>query len=404
MKKRNLIWIAVLAIGLAVSLIMILKPESLPVETGRVTRGPIEEVIEAEGKTRVLDRFIIAAPVAGKMARIELHRGDMVGRGSVITTISPLPLNPLDPRQTTGGNARVASAMSVQREAEALVERTRIECDQARRERVRLEKLVETGDESQQDFERARNAENVCFRQLEAARFKVEAARAEVDAARAALIEYQAPAKSSTPVTVRSPVSGRVLSLVEESERVVSAGAPLLELSNPSNLEIVIDVLTTDAVRIVPGTPVRIRNWGGNRVLSAKVRLIEPSAFTKVSALGIEEQRVNVIADFIDQAEPLGDGYRVEADIVVRRSDDVLKAPASALFRCAEEWCVFTIEDGRARQTNIKTGHRTPLEVEILEGLPAGAEVIVHPTSEIRDGLRVRSRNIPVSPASGSPE
>lgn len=402
MKKRNLIWIAVLAIGLAVSLIMILKPESLPVETGRVMRGPLEEVIEAEGKTRVLDRFIIAAPVAGKMARIELHRGDIVGRGSLITTISPLPLNPLDPRQTTGGNARVASAMSVQREAEALVERTRIECDQARRERVRLEKLVETGDESQQDFERARNAENVCFRQLEAARFKVEAARAEVDAARAALIEYQGPAKSSAPVTVRSPVSGRVLSLVEESERVVSAGTPLLELSNPSNLEIVIDVLTTDAVRIVPGTPVRIRNWGGDRVLSAKVRLIEPSAFTKVSALGIEEQRVNVIADFIDQAEPLGDGYRVEADIVVWRSDDVLKAPASALFRCAEKWCVFAIEDGRARQTQIKTGHRTPLEVEILEGLSAGAEVIVHPTSEIRDGLRVRSRNIPVSTTSGS--
>ncbi len=395
MKKRNFIWIIILAVGVIAALSVALRPKVLPVESARVTRGSLEQTIDAEGKTRVHDRFIIAAPVTGRMARINLHRGDKVERMSVITTINPLPLNPLDPRQYAEANARVSSAQSVQREAQAMVERTRVECDQARRERQRIEKLIETGDASRQEFERVRNAESVCQQQLEAARFKVSAASSEVEAARAALIPNgnQRTTQPSAPVVVRSPVAGRVLSLIEESERVVTAGAPLIELSNPANLEIVIDVLSTDAVRITPGTPVRILNWGGNGSLRAQVRLIEPSAFTKISALGIEEQRVNVIADFIDPTGPLGDGYRIEAAIIVWRSDDVLQAPSSALFRDGDRWSVFVIENGIARQVDIEIGHRTPLAVEVLKGLQEGAEVIVHPTNDLSAGIRVEARN-----------
>ncbi|QQS44755.1 MAG: efflux RND transporter periplasmic adaptor subunit [Acidobacteriota bacterium] len=393
MKKRNFIWIIILAVGVIAALSVALQPKVLPVESARVTRGPLEQAIEAEGKTRVLDRFIIAAPVTGRMARIKLKRGDRVERQRLITTIDPLPLSPLDPRQYAEANARVSAALSVEREAQALVERTRVECEQARRERQRLEKLIETGDASRQEFERARDTESACLRQLEATRFKAAAASWEVEAARAALIPYESrrATGSSAPVIVRSPVSGRVLSLIEENERVITAGSPLIELSNPDNLEIVIDVLSTDAVRIRPGTAVRIRNWGGDDVLRAQVRLIEPMAFTKVSALGIEEQRVNVIADFIDPAGPLGDGYRVEAEIVIWRSDNTLQAPASALFRRGDQWSAFTIEDGVARQVDVEIGHRTPLAVEVLKGLREGAEVIVHPTNDLSPGIRVKT-------------
>jgi HlyD family secretion protein len=201
-------------------------------------------------------------------------------------------------------------------------------------------------------------------------------------------VERAGQSGASATVFVRAPVSGQVLRVAEESERVVTAGAPLVELSNPS-LEVVIEVLSIDAVKVKPGNPVLIEGWGGEQGLEARVRMVEPSAFTKISALGVEEQRVNVIADFIEPGMPLGDGYRVEARIVIWETNEALKAPLSALFRSGQGWNAFVIENGLAKRREVETGHRTDFEVEVLNGLREGESVIAHPSNLVADGVRV---------------
>lgn len=386
--KRILILIAALA---AIALIATaLRPSPLRVETARVERGQMTVTVDAEGKTRVHDRFVVAAPVPGQLNRIDLHRGDYVRQNEIIARIEPLPLPPLDPRQLAEARARVAAAEQRKNESDVAIERIRADCDQARREYDRAQKLVETGDLAKQEFERIRNAEQTCRQQLQAARFNSRASASEVDVAKAALIAIEQAGQSgkSAVVSVRAPVGGRVLRLIEESERVVTAGTPLIELSGQT-LEIVIDVLSTDAVKIKPGARVQIEGWGGGQVLPATVRLVEPSATTKVSSLGIEEQRVNVIADFVEYPSQLGDGYRVEARVVVWEQDQALRAPASALFRRGTGWSVFVVEDGKARLREVEPGQRTAYQVEILKGLRDGEEVILHPANQIVSGARV---------------
>lgn len=386
--KKFLIVLALVAVVALVA--YSLRPVPVNVETAKVDCGLLQTTIDAEGKTRVRDRFVVAAPVAGRLARINLKRGDQVNRDQVVASIEPLPLAPLDPRQLAEARARVAAAEQTKREAETAVGRARTECDQTRRELARAQNLVETGDVSRQEFERLRNADQGCRQQIDAATFRARAAASEVDVAKAALIavERAGQSGSTTTVPVRAPVGGRVLKIVEESERVITAGTPLIELSN-SSLEIVIDVLSVDAVKIKPGANVLIEGWGGDRTLQARVRMIEPSAFTKVSALGIEEQRVNVIADFLEPKVPLGDGYRVEARIVTWESDEAVKIPLSALFRQGEAWNVFAVETGVAKRRAVETGHRSAFEVEILKGLREGETVIVHPSNLVDDGARV---------------
>ncbi|MFN7945787.1 MAG: efflux RND transporter periplasmic adaptor subunit [Blastocatellia bacterium] len=376
--------VTIVVIGIA------LRPVPEKVEAARVQRGPLRATIDAEGKTRVRDRFVIAAPVTGRLTRIELHRGDQVQSGAVVARLDPLPMSPLDPRQVAEARARVAAAEQLKNEAEAGVAHVRADCEQAQREAQRAERLIETGDISRQDFERLRNADQTCRQQLEAAHFKARAAAAEVEVARAALIAIEQAGQSGKAATVlvHAPVSGKVLRVNEESERVIAAGAPLIEISNQT-LEIVIDVLSADAVKVKPGAQVLIEGWGGEQPLQARVRLIEPSAFTKISALGIEEQRVNVIADFTDAAVPLGDGYRVEARIVTWETNDALKVPLSALFRQGRDWNVFVIKNGLAERRTVETGHRSAFEAEVLKGLQADEQVIVHPASQISDGVRV---------------
>lgn len=401
MKKLARIGLLILVLGaVAFAVAVALRPTPLRVEVTAVHRAPLQMTIDAEGKTRVRDRFVVAAPVTGKLTRIELKRGTSVARGDVIARIVPLPMTPLDPRQLAEAKARVATAEQLRNEASALVEHTNADCELARRELARAEKLAETGDVSKQDFERIRNTEQTCRQQLEAARFRRAAAASDVDVAKAALLAVEQAGQSgqTASVLVRAPVAGRVLRVPEESERVVTAGTPLVELSSPS-LEIVIDVLSTDAVKITPGTKALIEGWGGDRMLQARVRLVEPSGFTKVSALGVEEQRVNVIADFVDDPGPLGDGYRVEARLVVWESDDVLRAPASALFRITpapgqnrqneQSWGVFVVETGQARQRQIEVGHRTAFDAQILQGLKEGEAVILHPNNQVVDGAKV---------------
>jgi HlyD family secretion protein len=286
--------------------------------------------------------------------------------------------------------ARVATAEQLKNEAEAGAARASAECDQARRELVRAEKLIETGDISRQEFERIRNVNQTCKEQLEAVKFRARAAASEVEVAQSALIAAERAGQSgeATKVLVRAPVNGRVLRVPEESERVVQAGTPLVELSSPS-LEIVIDLLSADAVKVKPGALVIIEGWGGDRPLQARVRMIEPSAFTKISALGIEEQRVNIIADFIDPAVPLGDGYRIEAKIIIWETQETLKTPSSALFRKGDSWCVFVVENGIIHLREIETGHRNAYEAEVLKGLKEKDSVVLHPSNQLSDGIRV---------------
>ena len=388
MQKRILL----LALGAAIVtlLVVALLPSPLTVEAVRASRGPLRVTIDEEGETRAHDRFMVAAPVAGRLERVEFEDGDAVTRGQVVAVIHPLPL---DVRSKAEAIARVDSAEAGKREAAAQVQHAQADQDQARRERERAGKLVKEGLVSVESFERAKTAETTAAHELEAARFRNEAAAYEVEVARAALIAAGLGAEEPARlVQLRSPVRGSVLKVLEKSERVVPAGTPILSVGDAAKLEIVVDVLSTDAVKLSPGMPVLLENWGGEQPLRACVRLVEPSGFTKISALGIEEQRVNVIADFVDPPGRLGDGYRVEARVVIWEAESVLKIPSGALFRRGQDWNVFALEDGRAQARQVEIGHRNALEAEVLHGIEEGNGVIVHPSNEIASGMRVKAQ------------
>ena len=245
---------------------------------------------------------------------------------------------------------------------------------------------------TQQELELARDAEKLRSEELEAVKLKAQAAAFEVKAIRAGLLALQDEKGEPQIISVRSPVAGRVLKVMEKNEQVVAPGTPLLVLGNPSQLEVVIDLLTTEAVKVKPGHTVLLENWGGDQPLKASVRLVEPWGFTKVSALGVEEKRVNVIADFVDPPTSLGDGFRVEARIIVWKGEEVLKIPASALFRVGQGWAIFVNQEGRAKRREVGVGRQGAFEVEIKKGLKEGEEVIIHPSNQIKDGLRIVKR------------
>lgn len=371
---------------------MWLRPTPERVEVARASRGPMRVTVDGEGKTRVRDRYVVAAPVAGRLRRMTLRRGDDIVERQLIAEIEPLPLAPLDPRQRAEAIGRVRAAEDAKAEVDRTVERYKASYEQARRDLTRSKTLARDGVISQQEVEDAETAVATALRDFEAARSRAEKAAHDVEIARSALLAVNRSPRALT-MQVRAPTRGRVLQVLEESERVVSAGMPLLELSNPSRLEAVIELLSTDAVKVVPGSLVLIENWGGPKVLEGRVRLIEPSAFTKVSALGIEEQRVNVVVDLLDPGPTLGDGYRVEGRVVVWETTAALSVPVSALFRRGETWSLFRVENGVARLRQIEIGHLTSSQAEVRNGLEEGAEVITHPSKDIDDGTRVEVAN-----------
>lgn len=388
----NAIILIIVAAGVFALITIWLRPKPTKVDVAKAIRGPMRVTVDGEGKTRVRDRYVVAAPVAGRLRRITLRRGDAVETGQVIAQIDSLPLTPLDPRQRAEAIGRVNAAKDAKREIDKMIDRSKALYDQARRDCERCEILVRSGDISRQELERAQTAVATSFREYEAARSRAESASHEVEVASAALLaanQSESPARAA--VKVQAPTRGKVLRVVEESERVVVAGAPLVELSNPSMLEVVIELLSTDAVKVSPGAHVFIEEWGGSEALEARVRMIEPSAFTKVSALGIEEQRVNVVADLTTPAAALGDGYRVEGRITVWQADNVLQVPVSALFRQGESWCLFVVENGEASLRQVEVGQRTPFEIEIKSGLDEGAQLIIHPSNQIQEGLRIEA-------------
>lgn len=385
--------VLLIVIAVVVGLVaMWLRPTPVRVEVAKASRGLLRVTVDGEGKTRVRDRYVVAAPVAGRLRRIALRRGDDVLQRQLIAEIEPLPLAPLDPRQRAEAIGRVRAAEDARAEVDRLVDRYRASYEQAGRDLKRTETLARDGVVSRQEVEEAETAVATALREYEAVKSRAEKAAHDVEVARAALVAVNRSPAGAT-VKVRAPTGGRVFRVLEESERVVNAGAPLLELSNPSQLEIVIELLSTDAVKVNPGATVFIENWGGPQNLEGRVRLIEPSAFTKVSALGIEEQRVNVIVDLVDVETVLGDGYRVEGRVVVWETANALRVPVSALFRRGNTWSLFLVEDGMAKLQDVEVGHLTPSEAEIKSGLEEGATIITHPSRDISDGTRVAVGN-----------
>jgi HlyD family secretion protein len=383
--RRRALWSAVAA-GAVLLLALALRPTPLEVQTAVVARGPLETVVEADGKTRVADRYAIAAPVSGRLERISLREGDAVAAGDIIARLQPLPL---DPQADAQARARVASAAAAVREAGVRVDQAREARTQAERTAARVLAIGEAGAMSVDAVERAQLESVLAVRDHDAAVARATAVSAELTAARAAL--FGTAGGGGTGAVVRSPAAGRVLLVPEPSERVVMAGTPLLVVGDADALEIVVDVLSTDAVRIEPGSIMRIVEWGGDDVLEARVRRVEPAGFTKISALGVEEQRVNVIGDLPTRPAALGDGYQVQVRIVTWATADVLKVPNSALFRTGDGWSAFVVENGRAERRNVIAGRRGLLETEIQEGLGADDRVILFPSDRVKAGTRVRN-------------
>ena len=367
----------------ALILFFVFRPSPLPVDSGVVRRGPLQVTLEGEGVTRVNDRFVIAAPVSGKLVRVELEEGDSVRKGSVIASLLPPQL---DSREYREASARSGAARAALDEAIARQRRVALTLAQAERRFVRYRNLYGEGAVSKEAYELAENEAQTLRKEAQAARSGVEAARYNFGALQA-IIDQQVAGK---PVNVLSPVDGRVLRIHEQSERVVSAGSPLVDIGDPSAIEIVIDVLSSDAIKVNPGNRVVIMDWGGDRELQGVVKTVGPAAFTKTSALGIEEKRVNIVA-VLSRNEPLlGDNFRVQASIVLREAADVLQVPVSSLFRGKEGWHLFVIEDGRAVDKSVTVGMRGTLQAQVLEGVKIGQRVVVHPTNELKNGMSVK--------------
>lgn len=384
-RRHSRRWLPWLALALLLALIGAgFWPEPVLVETATVAVGPLRAVITEEGKTRIKHRYLVSAPVSGQLRRLTLDPGDEVRAGeTVVAVIEPLSPALLDARSRQLATARRDAAAEQ-------VERARAARRYATSELRRFEQLFADG--------------TVSIQELEVAQWRAEAATRELGVAEGALREAEAalaefdtaagnPDSPRAVTEVRAPAGGRVLRVFDRSARVVTAGTPLLEIGDPAELEVLIEVLSRDGATLRPGTLVELGQWGGTNTLQARVRLVEPAAFTKVSALGVEEQRVNVIADLVNppaERRGLGDGFRVEARLVVWEAAQAVKVPAGALFRRGADWATFVVVEGRARLRRVKVGRSGEGEMQILDGLQPAEVVILHPGDRIRDGQRVR--------------
>lgn len=435
------------SIGLATCVLVVLafRPKPILVDTKLVERGTLQVTVNAEGKTRIKEDFVISATVSGRLDRIKLDEGDSVKKGNVVASIDPLPLNTavkealgklaeakaqrqgvatLRPKseKLAQTRSRISAAIANQLQAEAKVAQTRAALAQAQRDTQRAQELAAKGAIPRQDKERAELNQNTREKELESAVLAVSAAAKEVEAAQAELKVLQKEQRDpdyllkvydaqiasieaqlfklqddASRTNIYSPIDGRVLRILQKSSNFISEGTPLIKVGNPKDLELVIDVLSRDALNIKPGNTILIEQGDNieNSVqnsLKAEVRLIEPSAFTKISALGVEEQRVNVIGDFVDSASFFGDAYRVDVQIVVWEGKNVLKVPLSSIFRCNGSWCVFVVEDGKAHRKTVKIGNRSNYEVEIAKGLNKNEIVILYPSEQIEAGTSVKAR------------
>jgi HlyD family secretion protein len=372
---------------------MAMWPESIEVNAAKVERGAMQVTVDEDGETRIRDKFIVSAPVAGRLQRIELEPGDTVVRGKTVVarlTTADAPL--LDPRTRGELEAATEAARAAVGQARAEFERTTTELARARQTLQRQQELMKAGAIAADSLDAAETAVATAEEARKAAEFAVSRSEYELQTARARL---QAPAPAGRAVEVVAPVSGVILKRLRESESVVPAGEPLLEIGEPGRSEIVADFLSTDAVRIQPGAPVLIEGWGGSEPLHGRVRRVEPAGFMKVSALGVEEQRVNVLINFDDpsSATRLGDGYRVEVRVVIWHEDDVVKVPVGGLFRRGNDWAAFLIDGEQVRLQTVSIGQRNDEEAQVMKGLSPGQTIVLHPPDTLTDAARVQVRS-----------
>ncbi|WAC20555.1 HlyD family efflux transporter periplasmic adaptor subunit [Luteolibacter sp. SL250] len=385
-------WLIVLLLVAAV--IYGLKPKPLVVDTAEAKRGPLTVSVVEEGKTRIRHRHVISPPVAGYLRRVELRAGAPIVRGkTVLAVIQASTSNFLDPRTKAEAEARIKASEAIRETRQADLDRATAAMDLADKQLDRQEKLRQSGAAADQDYDIAAAEAQVRKRERNAAEFALRAAASDVEVARAALLQAQAPsADQAKPIEVLAPVDGFVLNVYEESERPVTPGLPIMEVGDVQDLEAEIELLSSDAVGIAPGSDVSIEQWGGGTPLRGKVSVVEPGGFTKVSSLGVEEQRVKVRVDFLDPVpagHTFGDRYRVEARIVTWKGDDVLQIPTGALYRKGNQWMTFTEENGIARETKVTIGQNNGVSAQILGGLEAGKTVILHPPDKVADGVKV---------------
>ena len=388
-KSPRLLGIGAIVVAI---LAVALWPSAIEIDVAAVERGAMQVTIDEEGETRVRERFVVSAPVMGRVERIELEPGDPVVRGkTVVARLMPAPAPLIDVRTQAELAAAVEAARAAVGQSQAELQRATAMRTRAQSTVARLQTLMKSGAISGDELEAAQTTLRSAEEAVHAGEFAVARVEHELQLARARLKPSGA---GGGLVTVVAPVDGVVLKRLRESATVVPIGEPLLEIGDPASLEIVSDLLSTDAVRVSRGAPVIIDQWGGSGPLEGLVRRVEPSGFLKVSALGVEEQRVNVVIDFAGETGPgnLGDGFRVEVRIVTWQETAVLKAPVGALFRRGEEWAAFLVDGGRARLRPLQVGQRNDREGQILNGLSEGQTVVVHPPDTLTDGARVRVR------------
>ncbi len=370
-----------------------LMPRGITVETAKVDRGPLEVAVSEDGRTRIKERYTISAPLAGKLERIPWRAGDRVRQGEdVIAVIVPSDPALLDPSARAQAEARRHAAEALKSQAGVQLDNAKVKHEYATSNLERARRLFATNGISHQQFDDAEQAELSAGHAFREAQFAARVAEYELELANAVLLRADGSA-GGIRHEIRSPVSGSVLRVYEESSRILTPGTRLLEVGDPAALEIEVDVLSADAVRLRPGARAVIEHWGGDQPLAARVRVVEPSAFTKVSALGVEEQRVNVILDFTGPPEEfaaLGDGFRVEARLILWESTGVLRAPSAALFRSGREWSVFRCEGSRAVLQAVQPGRSSSDFTEITGGLDEGDEVILYPGDLVEDGVKIR--------------
>jgi HlyD family secretion protein len=418
MKRRNLVLTGVAAATAIALLAWAFSPRPVEVEATSAATGRFELTVDEDGRTRLPDRYIVSAPLAGRLARITLREGDTVAAGDPVATLTPALAPMLDERTVREARARAAAAEAALARASVRIERARVGIEQARVELQRSEKLAREGFVAPTKLDADRLAQEAAQKEHDTAVQERHVAEHELEQARAVLTALRQPAGAAPArgFAVRAPVAGQVLRVVQASESMVNAGAPLIELGDLTRLEVLAELLTTDAMRVAAGTRVRIERWGGPGTLEGRVRRIEPAAFTKVSALGVEEQRVNVLIELVsprEQWRALGDGYRVSVRLVVLAEERALQVPASAVFPlpeaantrpadaaagggdgAASPMGAFVIADGRARLAPVNLRARNGAMAWVASGLADGQRVIVYPSASVRDGVRVRERRV----------
>lgn len=395
--KKKWLWGGVALVVLAL-LGWALMPAPVEVEVATVTQGRFERAVQEDGQTRVRERYLVSAPLTGRLERMALKQGDAVERGATVATLWPVTPALLDARTRAEQSAHIGAMQAAVARAQANVERAAAALEQARAELKRSETLSQEGFVSPNQNEVDHLSVRLREKELESARQDENAARHELAQSRIAVQPFTSSPAALGPqraLAVQAPVSGKVLKVVQPNEGMVAAGTPLLELGDPGRLEVVVDLLTEDAAQIQPGTPVQLSNWGGAQTLAGQVRLIEPAAFTKVSALGVQEQRVNAVVDILsppEQWQALGDGFKVDVRVLVQVVENAVKVPVSALFPVGARSGLFVLDKGVARLHSVEVAARNGVEAWVKSGLNPGAQVIVYPDTKLQDGDRVQAR------------